>query len=194
LSDGVTNSNCSENFTITFDERSTFERARRSWDWVNQQLSRSFVLVSDPDLCGTGDDRDPWLVVRTAADASRLIIHLEATKKEWREVTYKYKIDFGAVGTSPGVLDRRLIPISEDRAFTVPLEMSFPAAELFGFRTEDDENHVDFQLNCVDCGLTGKLLFEGHIHGDIIPPYRPAIAYSILEVRPFVERRILYIT
>ncbi len=168
FSDDITSAECSESLTITFGQRSSFEQARRSWDWVNQQPSRSFVLVSDPFFCGTGNDREPWLVVRTAADASRLVIHLEATKKEWSEVTYKYKIDFGAVGTSPDALKKRLIPISKDESFKVPLEMPFPPS-LFSFRRGDDKNYVDFQLNCVDCGLTGMLLFEGHIHGAILP-------------------------
>ncbi|KAK1832041.1 hypothetical protein QBC39DRAFT_305847 [Podospora conica] len=189
---GISRATCSESIQVTFSQRSTFELARHAWEWVNQDDKRSFVLVADPILCNSGDDRHPWAVVGTTTDSSTLTITLQATRKEWRQVTYKYDIDFGAVATNPTAVRKRLDLPPWDGAFEAPLDIKLPST--LPLHVGDDTNFVDFQVNCKDCGLSGRLLFEGHIQGGVFPFYleRCDISIKPIGVRAAIDLELLF--
>ncbi|KAH6889604.1 hypothetical protein B0T10DRAFT_561197 [Thelonectria olida] len=168
FTDDIVAADCSENMSFQFKEGSTtFEKARESWDWVNKEEKRSFVLVGDPELCKSGKARDPWQVNRAEFDPANRTIRLAATKKEWIDVTYEYNIDFAAVEKKNKPSKRAIWDRSWSGAYEIPLNMPFPEELVTLGGDEDAAVDAKFAINCAECGLFGKLSFEGHIEGGI---------------------------
>ncbi|KAM0417086.1 hypothetical protein ACHAPT_012924 [Fusarium lateritium] len=155
---------CSGDMSIQFAHAETFERAKETWSWVNEDPKRAFVLVGDPVACKSGNARDPWLVTRATFDPEDLTIRLAAAKKEWTEVTYEYKIDYGAAETN---LEKRFLDYSWGEPFEVSLTKQFPERLMTFEKEVPGVFETKFLTNCNDCGIFGRLLFEGHIAGNV---------------------------
>ncbi|KAF2677022.1 hypothetical protein K458DRAFT_396285 [Lentithecium fluviatile CBS 122367] len=148
-----------------------FDQAQTSWEWVNQDVQKSFILVADPALCNSGLSLDPWLVDHAKFDSATLEVRLDAAKKEWTEVIYEYKIDFGAADTGTAQKRSSIFDRELDAAFKIPLTRRTFGSRLFGSSVKDPINNaigVQFGVNCIDCGLFGRLKFIGHIKGNFL--------------------------
>ncbi|CAM1511372.1 Fc.00g088850.m01.CDS01 [Cosmosporella sp. VM-42] len=156
---------CSEDMSFQFEHVETFERARETWGWVNEDEERAFILVGDPVACKSGNARDPWLVTHATFDPEALVIQLTATKKEWTEVTYEYKIDYGALETN---LPKRFLDYDWGEPFEVSLTKPFPESLITFDEGVPGVFETKFFTNCNNCGIFGRLLFEGHIAGNIL--------------------------
>ncbi|KAL5317086.1 hypothetical protein ACEPPN_014180 [Leptodophora sp. 'Broadleaf-Isolate-01'] len=119
---GLVSAECTENLVFHFSHRSDFDRARRSWDWVNGDAQRAFVLVGSPELCKSGTRRDPWLVRHVTYETDTLVARVDTVKKAWTEVTYAYDIDFGAADSASAQRKRSSFwDLEFERAFEIPL-------------------------------------------------------------------------
>ncbi|KAF9770320.1 hypothetical protein IL306_012158, partial [Fusarium sp. DS 682] len=126
---------------------------------------RAFILVGDPVACKSGNARDPWLITHTTFDPENLAVRLTAAKKEWSKVTYEYKIDYGAVDTN---LEKRFFDVELGTPFEVSLAKPFSGRLMTFDKGVPRVFEAQFFTNCNDCGVFGRLLFEGHIAGNII--------------------------
>jgi hypothetical protein len=64
--------NCSETMTLQFKHDLIFKAAQASWEWVNFNGVRTFVLVADWKGCGAQRSRDPWVVSNAQFDSANL--------------------------------------------------------------------------------------------------------------------------
>lgn len=168
--DDVVAVTCSENMFFQFSEGSpTFDKARASWDWVNKEGNRSFILVGDPNTCESGNAREPWQVTHAEFDPADHIIRLSATKKEWQDVTYEYSIDFAALDKTNQSSKRSIIEPDWSNVFEVNLDTPLPNV-ITSVKGSDATGALSAELglNCPGCGFFGSLMFEGHIQGHIL--------------------------
>lgn len=92
----LASANCGETFSLTFLDRALFRRARRAWGWVNQGDANSFVLVGDPVLCASGDDRDPWIVSNATFDEGSNTISFPAVRGDWADIAAEFILENSA--------------------------------------------------------------------------------------------------
>jgi len=158
FSDELTFAHCAENMTLRFRSEATFQAVIQSWNWVNSNDARSFVIVGEPDNCNSGDIRDPWLVSQASFDTNTLTAYLDATLKTWGEVADSYTLEFGNM-VSPS--RKRYLEASLEGAFHVDLGSKWPSSLI------DKGNDIfKFTADCVTCGTQGTLSFGGHIEGN----------------------------
>lgn len=171
FSEGIVRSMCSEsNILLQFDSVGTFDKAQASWNWVNEDTQKVFILVADPNLCNSGLDRDPWSVTHATFNPATREVRLNATKKRWAEVIYDYKIDFGAAEATTMQKRTSILDYAYNNAFEIPLTRTF-GPNLFDFKFNDPTDNalaVQFGVKCNDCGLFGRLKFVGRIEGNYI--------------------------
>ena len=87
--------NCTSNMTMAFDSNATYQHAIEEWKWVNFHENRTFILVTHHPACSTNGTRQPWVVSNVDYDLQHMVVHLNATKKAWKDVAHIYTLDFG---------------------------------------------------------------------------------------------------
>src|SRR5450432_22395 len=103
--------NCSQSMMMSFKSNASYQQAVHSWDWVNFNENRTFILIANAPGCGAARSRQPWTVNWAEYDPEHLTVHLNATKKTWKEVAHTYSMDFGVyapASSSNSSLSRRL--------------------------------------------------------------------------------------
>jgi len=156
---------CSEPMLIQFGHLESFVRARNAWRWVNQAVGNSFVLAADPLICKSGDSKDPWLVSGAIFDPATRTIHLEALKREWTDVIYDFKIDFGSIAAG---VQKRFLDYNLPKSWEIPLAATFPKQLIDFAPPPSTQSYLHFGVNCINCALNGRLVFEGHIEGNVL--------------------------
>ena len=150
--------NCNESMTMSFQSNSSYQDAIKSWDWVNFSENRTFIMIANAPGCGAARSRQPWVVNWAEYDPTHLTVHLNATKKDWKEVAHTYNMDFGQYApTAPSNHTKRM---SFDNSASLDLTAQAPAQF---FTQLNIPNGISFSLTCTKCGTTGKLLMSGHI-------------------------------
>jgi hypothetical protein len=91
---------CTEDMWVQFYHNKSFQAAKKSWEWVNFNGMRSFVLIPDHFKCGRDWSLEPWLVSDVTFDETNLKVNLDAIKSSWKNVTHTYNIDFGEIQRS----------------------------------------------------------------------------------------------
>ena len=156
---------CTEDMWVQFYHNKTFQAAKKSWEWVNFNGMRSFVLIPDHLKCGRDWSLEPWLVSDVTFDQINLKVILDATKSSWKNVTHTYNIDFGEIqrgGTQSNDVAKRQ---EFERALTLNLASSWPS-KIFSKTWPHSSGSVTFDITCVECGTQGTLVFAGHIEGN----------------------------
>ncbi|KAF1810764.1 hypothetical protein P152DRAFT_515569 [Eremomyces bilateralis CBS 781.70] len=151
--------NCTENMMVQFRHNISFQAAKKSWDWVNFNGMRSFVMIADHIKCGREWSPDPWLVSSVRFDQSDFTIHMEAEKKTWKYIIHSYTLDFGEVEQARRKR-QSFLDFDLDKAFTLDLASTWPSKII-----HKNWTHATFDVSCVDCGTSGQLVFSGHIEG-----------------------------
>lgn len=86
---------CSQDMMMSFKSKNSYSSAVASWNWVNFNENRTFIMVANYPGCGAANSRQPWVVSNAAYGPDNLAVHLNATKKTWKEVAHTYSLDFG---------------------------------------------------------------------------------------------------
>jgi hypothetical protein len=170
FADAIVAANCSPTMTLQFMNNQAFQAARASFDWVNNGVNHTFILVGDPTLCKSGNFRDPWAISHANFEQSRLTIHLDATKKTWREAAYSYTLDFGNLAQILRKRQPRFFTINGIPAFDSVKDLTFPVATSWpeSIWKVDHSPKWSFTADCVDCGTKGSVALDGHIAGNLL--------------------------
>lgn len=157
---------CDQNMTLTFKSNRTFGLVQESWDWVNFNGLRNFIMVADYPGCGKNQSRDPWVVNGVTFDSSSLTVHMNAILKTWKDVANTYTMDFGDFTPSTHTQEKRFLDVSFDKSFTVPLTSTLPT-DIFSVTYANGLENITLNIDCNDCGTTGDIVFSGHIEASL---------------------------
>jgi len=149
--------NCSQNMIMSFKSNSSYQNAIQSWDWVNFNEQRTFIMIANYPGCGTDNSRQPWVVSNVDYDPEYLIVHLNATKKEWTEVAHTYNLDFGQYSAPTSSKARRM---SFDKQINLDLTATLPASFTTSVNVVPD---LSVGVTCSNCGTKGTLTLAGHV-------------------------------
>jgi hypothetical protein len=149
--------NCSQNMVMSFNSNTSYQSAIQSWDWVNFNEQRTFIMIANYPGCGADNSRQPWVVSNVDYDPTHLTVHLNATKKEWTEVAHTYNLDFGKYSSPTPSKARRM---SFDKQINLDLTATLPASFTTSIGIVPDLN-VD--VTCSNCGTKGTLTLAGHV-------------------------------
>jgi hypothetical protein len=149
---------CSEHMILSFNSNLSYHHAVNSWGWVNHHDKRTFIFIANAAACGGNSSREPWLVDTIEYDPLHLTVHLNATKKDWKEVAEHYELDFGRfLPATASSLNKRLTLSKE-----VSLDITHNAPTNF-FTSLSFPNSMSFALTCAACGTHGTIYMAGHI-------------------------------
>jgi hypothetical protein len=166
---------CDEKVTLTFTSNVTYAHAIKSWDWVNLQQHRTFILIANHPGCGRENSRVPWTVSDVYYDPKNLTVRLNATMKTWEEVAHTYTMDFGhyTPPTPPAVTQNNSSYANQssvgkrltiDKELSLNLTHEFPK-DLFGAVTQGAFTLV---VACPNCTSRGELVLAGHIEATLL--------------------------
>jgi hypothetical protein len=114
-------------------------------------------MIANYPGCGAEQSRQPWVVSNVDYDPKHLIVHLNATKKEWTDVAHTYNLDFGQYSPPASSKTRRW---GMDKQINLDLTSTFPAA----FTTSVDiTSNLNVGVTCNKCGTKGTLTLAGHV-------------------------------
>lgn len=153
------NVNCSQDMMLAFKSNDSYSSAVASWDWVNFNENRTFIMIANYPGCGTAKSRQPWVVSNAAYDPANLVVHLNATEKTWKEVAHTYSLDFGRYGPPASTNSRR--QFNGNKQVSIDLNHELPNSLSAGLGDSDKVNSVS--LACNKCGTKGQLVLDGHI-------------------------------
>jgi hypothetical protein len=149
---------CGTEVTMAFESNTTYNAAVESWEWVNSNEKRTFILVANAGAgCVANGTRQPWVVSNAAYSPGDLTVYLNATRGEWGKVAHTYNLDFGRYTPPTGDLSRRF---SGNKQVVLDLTASFP--ETF-FTSVDVAKGLNVAVSCANCSTTGTLTLSGHI-------------------------------
>ncbi|KAH8816950.1 hypothetical protein F5884DRAFT_665295 [Xylogone sp. PMI_703] len=156
--------NCTENMMMQFRHDWSYQAAVKSWEWVNFNGIRSFVMVTDYKGCGADKSRDPWVVSNIRYSPSNRTVYLDGVKKTWKDVSNSYTLDFGDFDPTPGAsaVDKRFLDVSLNKAFTLDLSSTFPS-DIVNWTSPE----ANLAITCDNCGTKGTLVFAGHIEASL---------------------------
>jgi hypothetical protein len=145
--------NCSNNMMMAFKSNASYSSAINSWEWVNFNENRTFILIANYPGCGAEKSRQPWVVSSVAYDPAHLVVHLNATKKSWKEVAHTFHLDFGKY--SPASLSNKHRRFGFDKQVSLDLAATLPVDLVGSFK--------GVSITCKSCGTKGTLTLAGHI-------------------------------
>lgn len=157
FADQLTAVDCSQNMMMTFKSNSSYQSAIQSWDWVNFNEQRTFIMIANYPGCGADNSREPWVVSNADYDPTHLVVHLNATKKEWTEVAHTFNLDFGQYAPASSSKTRRW---GIDKQVNLDLTSTFPASFV---TSVDITPNLNVGVTCSNCGTKGTLTLAGHV-------------------------------
>lgn len=150
---------CGERTTLEFKSKQSFDYAIKSWGWVNENETHSFILITDSATCAEKKTRQPYLIYDVDYEEDKHIAHLRGAKKNWTEVVHDMDLSTGTARPNPKSAKRGIGDFFSD-LFDIDLDKSFGLDVGSDFsRTIVDEKKSDFPVGvkCVKCGTRGKL-------------------------------------
>lgn len=164
---------------LQFNDLVIYLAAEIAWKWVNLLDSRSFVMVAHGPGCGDDRSRVPWVASHAEFDDKQQTVTLDAIQTEWKNVSYRYTLDFGEVQTKQPWSqddnlnkrgahsnDKRLFDVSLSKAFTLDLSAKFPS-QIVNWNVSNADVDASLEITCDNCGTTGTLVFAGHIEASL---------------------------
>ena len=144
--------NCGEDMVLEFLDKTAFEYDQSVWNWVNQNVNNTFIMVTNYEGCADDMERLPFEVSNIAYDHDTNTAYLAADLKEWKEVAHSYTLHVGQVPLTPVhrmMMERGVMPRATD--FTLNLASSYER-NLFARTMGDWSTSVDASLR-----TTGKI-------------------------------------
>jgi hypothetical protein len=157
FADQLKDVSCNQDMVMSFKSKDSYSTAVASWDWVNFSKNRTFIMVANYPGCGAADSRQPWVVSNAAYDAENLAVHLNATKKTWKEVAHTYSLDFGRYSPPTSRKNRR--QFNGDKQISLDLGATLPIDLTSGYGGAAN----GLSIACKACGTQGKITLDGHI-------------------------------
>ncbi|KAF2637411.1 hypothetical protein P280DRAFT_521094 [Massarina eburnea CBS 473.64] len=119
--------NCAEDMMLEFIDDATFEYAKGVWNWVNSDVNRTFIMVTNYEGCADDMERLPFEVSNIRYDEEANKAFLTADRKEWQDVTHSYTLNVGHEELTPVrrmmMMERDLMPRAGD--FQISLASSY---------------------------------------------------------------------
>jgi hypothetical protein len=140
-----------DGISIAFTDNTTFEKAKKIWDWANGAENRSFILVAGAGDCGWNEHRQPF-IVRTLNFEGSNVVRLNGGPESWQDVAHSYDLVVGHIALNETQLRRAKRDYTKDTS--IPLELDFP------FSVGMSEDGVSSTLSCTDCGTSGYFSLE----------------------------------
>ncbi|KXX79947.1 Proteoglycan 4 [Madurella mycetomatis] len=141
---------CGKPLVLEFIDADSFEQASSLWNWVNDDVNNTFVLVSD--RCGDDGDRQPFLVSDIRFEPESFKAYLDAVPKEWVDVAKTYSLHIGYV---PNLETNETNLVKRGPDFTMNLASNFNR-NLF----KQKVSGVDLSVDCTRCGTQGRMLID----------------------------------
>jgi hypothetical protein len=80
-------------FQLTFDNKDVYEDSIDDWEWVNFNVSRTFILVASG--CPAQQEAvEPWIISNATYDPATFTVDFAGERKEWVELPNEFIIDF----------------------------------------------------------------------------------------------------
>lgn len=132
---------CSDQMMLQFKDGPSFEYAQGVWNWVNQDVNNTFIMVANYEGCGPEAERQPFLVSNIVYDPLDFKAYLTADQKTWTEIAHTYTLNLGHL---PIYSSSRRLSIRDDPDFSMSLASSFDH-NLFSTTVAG----VDMSVDCV---------------------------------------------
>lgn len=150
---------CAEDMMLEFIDDAAFQYAKDVWNWVNQDVNNSFIMVTNYEGCADDMERLPFVVSNMRYDEAQNKAYLTADLMEWEEVLHSYTLNVGHMPLTPNhrmLMERGLVPRGPD--FSMDLTSGFDknlfSATVGGWTTSVDavvrtvgSLDVDFDLD-----------------------------------------------
>ncbi|KAL8722267.1 MAG: hypothetical protein Q9225_001214 [Loekoesia sp. 1 TL-2023] len=81
--------------SLTFKSKDAYDYALKTWQYINEDDDKQFLLIANNDGCGRDDQRQPYKVSNVIESSAHLTIGMKTTIAEWSEVAGSYDLDFG---------------------------------------------------------------------------------------------------
>ncbi|KAL8699978.1 MAG: hypothetical protein Q9201_005702 [Fulgogasparrea decipioides] len=164
--------------SLTFKSKEAYAYALKTWQVINEDDDKQFLLIANHDGCGPDDERQPYKVSTVTEDPADLTISMKTTIAQWSEVAGSYDLDFGkaALRQTPHRLRPRgfwgdIVDIGKDALEAAQgnadLSKSVNFAVNVGESGQKTNIYSDskgrFSIDCIDCYITGSWGVQGHI-------------------------------
>jgi hypothetical protein len=139
-----------DSMQITFNDANSFATANGYWNWVNQAVNHTFVLVVPGNVCDFSATRFPFLVTNLESDITTLTTHLSGAASLWGDIAHSYELTLGAIENEFKVR-KRFGEIDYSKNITVDFNHQIPNP---GINLTDTD--IEASMSCPDCGTTGS--------------------------------------
>lgn len=119
---------CAEQMVLEFIDDEAFEYAKDVWNWVNQDVNNTFVMVTNYAGCADDMERLPFLVSNIRYDEAANKAYLTAQLKDWEDVARSYTLKISNMPLTPMhrmLMSRGVFP--RDTDFSMSLVSGFDA-------------------------------------------------------------------
>ncbi|KAF2494151.1 hypothetical protein BU16DRAFT_66127 [Lophium mytilinum] len=170
---------CSDHMMLEFKDNTSFAYAQRVWNWVNNDVNNTFVMIANYEGCGPAAERQPFTVTNIVYDAQHSKAFLTADQKNWTEIAHTYSL---SVGHTPAPPPEKRLALRGDPDFSMNLASSFNrnffSTTAFG---------VDMSLDCSNCGTSGSLNVDFDIDVALFKISSAKMTISPKDVAAFLE-------
>lgn len=140
---------CAEDMMLEFIDDAAFEYAKDVWNWVNEDVNHTFIMVTNYEGCADNMERLPFVVSNIRYDEAANKAFLKADLKEWEEVAHSYTLNVGHTPLTPAhrmLMSRGVFP--RDADFSMSLTSGFDQ-NLFSATVGDWTTSVDAVVRTV---------------------------------------------
>ncbi|KAF2033017.1 hypothetical protein EK21DRAFT_86738 [Setomelanomma holmii] len=145
---------CAEEMMLEFKDDATFEYAKDVWNWVNQDVNHTVIIVTNYEGCADNMERLPFVVSNIKYDEAANKAFLTADLKDWEEVAHSHTLNIGHTPLTPAhrmLMSRGVFP--RDTEFSMSLTSGFDQ-NLF-FATQD--TIVSIPINGIEIAKVVKI-------------------------------------
>jgi hypothetical protein len=117
---------CAEDMMLEFIDDTAFSYAKNVWNWVNQDVNNSFIMVTNYEGCADDMERLPFVISNIRYDEENNKAHLTADLKEWEDIAHSYDLNVGHMPLTPThrmLMERGVMPRATD--FTMSIASSY---------------------------------------------------------------------
>lgn len=155
---------------MTFKTKEAMDYAIASWDWVNDEETKCFVMIANHPSCGPEDQRYPYRVTDVSYNRTALTATLTSEILPWSEAAHDFDVDLGK-GNVPAnygkTVQKRsfwdIFPtISYDKSVSWDITTG-TEGKRYTLITDPFNEYDKLDIDCVNCFLKGSIEFAGHI-------------------------------
>ncbi|KAI4102079.1 MAG: hypothetical protein L6R37_004586 [Teloschistes peruensis] len=164
--------------SLTFKTQEAYDYALKTWQIINEDDDKQFLLIANHNACSPEDERQPYKVSSVTEDEADLTISMATNITQWSEVAGTYDLDFGKVAVRQPSQKLRprgfwgdIVNVGkgalEAAQGNADLSKSVNFAVAVGQPGQKTNIYTDdkgrFSIDCIDCYITGTWQVQGHI-------------------------------